>query len=71
VLAACEALAGGAWSPDDAALVLHAGAAACGPDAAKVSAVITEHFAAPAPPPIDAGPVDASPPIDARKRRPK
>lgn len=71
VLAACESLAAGTWSPDDAALVLRAGTAVCGADEAKVTATVTTHFAAPDVPPgttVDAGVVDASAPIDAKKR---
>lgn len=71
VLAACESLAEGTWSPDDAALVLRAGTAVCGADEARVTATITAHFAAPDEPPgatVDAGIVDAAAPIDAKKR---
>jgi len=67
VLAACDSLAEGTWSPDDAALVLRAGTAVCGADEGKVMATVTSHFAAPEAP-VDAGIVDASPPIDAKKR---
>ncbi len=67
VLAACDALAAGEWSPDDAALVLRAGTAVCGADEAKVTTTVTTHFQAP-PPPVDAGVVDATAPIDAKKR---
>ena len=67
VLAACEALAGGAWSPDDAALVLRAGTAVCGDDEAKVTETVTSRFASPEVA-IDAGVVDAEPPIDAKKK---
>ncbi len=67
VLAACDELTGGAWSLDDAALVMRAGTAVCGGDEAAVGAAITAHFVAPAPP-VDAGPVDGPPP-DAKKPR--
>jgi hypothetical protein len=70
VLAACDSLAEGTWSPDEAALVLRAGTAVCGDDEAKVTATVTAHFAEPGSgeAPIDAGVVDATPPIDAKKR---
>lgn len=67
VLAACDTLAEGTWSPDDAALVLRVGTAVCGAAESKVTATITAHFAAPVEP-IDAGVVDAAPPIDAKKK---
>lgn len=70
VLAACDALAEGTWSPDEAALVLRAGTAVCGDDEPRVTATVTAHFAAPEVP-IDAGIVDATPPIDAKKRQGK
>jgi hypothetical protein len=59
VLAACESLAAGTWSPDDAALVLRAGTAVCGPDEGKVMSTVTTHFAAAPEPVVDAGVVDA------------
>ncbi|HUQ07928.1 MAG TPA: hypothetical protein VM261_35780 [Kofleriaceae bacterium] len=70
VLAACDSLAEGTWSPDEAALVLRAGTAVCGDDEAKVTATVTAHFAGPGSgeAAIDAGVVDATPPIDAKKR---
>ncbi len=70
VLAACEALAEGTWSADDAALVLRAGTAVCGDDEARVTANVTARLASPEVA-IDAGVVDAEPPIDAKKRETK
>lgn len=70
VLAACDALAEGTWSADDAALVLRAGTAVCGDDEAAVTATVTARFATPEVA-VDAGVVDAVPPIDAKKREPK
>lgn len=70
VLAACDALAEGTWSADDAALVLRAGTAVCGDDEARVTANVTARFAT-AEAAVDAGVVDAEPPIDAKKRETK
>jgi hypothetical protein len=74
VLAACESLAAGTWSPDDAALVLRAGTAVCGPDEGQVMSTVTAHFAAPEPVvdagDVDAGVVDAAPKKRAGKSHP-
>jgi hypothetical protein len=70
VLAACESLAAGTWSPDDAALVLRAGTAVCGPDEGQVMSTVTAHFAAAPEPVVDAGVVDAGAVDAAPKKRP-
>lgn len=67
VLEACAGLVE-AWSEDDAAIVMRAGTDACGSYAAAVTEQLYDHLAAP-PPPIDAGVIDAAPPIDAKRKR--
>lgn len=64
VLDACTGLIE-AWSEDDAAIVVRAGVEACGPYAADVEKLFAARLA---PPPMDAGVVDAAPPIDAKKK---
>lgn len=70
VLAACDSLAAGTWSPDDAALVLRSGTAVCGADEGKVQATVTAHFAAPDAPVEDAGVADAGVVDAAPKKKP-
>lgn len=71
VLDACAALAAGNWSTESAELVVGAGLVACGPDAPAVRTVMRERLAAATPPAVDAGPVDATPPIDAKPKKPR
>lgn len=71
VLDACAALAAGNWSTEAAELVVGAGLVACGPDAPAVRTTMRERLAATTPPEVDAGPVDASPPVDAKPKKPR
>lgn len=65
VLDACRLLAAG-WDADAAIVVWRVGAEACGADAAAVAERMREHLA---PPMIDAGPIDAGLPVDAKPKR--
>jgi|GEM_PF-2870207 len=54
------------WSDDDAAIVLRAGLAACGPYAKDVGSLFQSRLTVASP--IDAGVIDAAPPLDAKRR---
>lgn len=71
VLDACAALAGGKYTAEDAERVVGAGTAACGDDEGAVLEALRERLSAPAPEAVDAGAVDAPPPIDAKAKKSK
>ncbi len=66
VIEACAGLLE-VWSDDDAAIVMRAGTDACGTYARAVEERLRAQPIG-APTPIDAGVIDAAPPIDAKKR---
>jgi hypothetical protein len=69
VLDACAALAGGKYTAEDAERVVGAGASACGDDEGAVLEALRERLSAPVPAIVDAGAVDAAPPIDAKAKK--
>lgn len=71
VQAACVALADGEWSLDAAERVIVAGTSACGADEPAVREMLHERLDTPEPVIVDAGPIDAAPPIDAKPKKPR